>query len=62
MVLYWVVDASVIGVANDTGQDQSANAVEFLERLRSLTGRIVLNSGIQSEYWRRCKESPQGQG
>ena len=62
MVRYWVIDASVIGVANDTGREQSANAVQFLEKLRSLPDRIVLNSGIQSEYWRRRNESPGGQG
>ncbi len=62
MVRYWVIDASVIGVANHTGREQSANAVQFLERLRNMPDRIVLNSGIQSEYWRRRNESPGGQG
>ena len=61
-VQFWVIDASVIGVANNIEHDQLSNAVEFLNRLLRLPVRIVLSDDIQAEYQRRFNESPKGPG
>ena len=62
MVQFWVIDASVIGVANNIEHDQLANAVEFLNRLLRLPDKIVLSNDIETEYRRRFNESPKGPG
>ena len=62
MVLYWVIDASVIGVANNLDHPRSSDAIELLNRLRRGSFEIVLNGEIQEEYWRLCQEFPKGSG
>ena len=62
LVRFWVIDASVLGVANDLGHPQCLNAVELLNRLDRMASQIALNNEIAAEYWRRSEEVPKGLG
>ncbi len=61
-VQFWVIDASVLGVANNPGHPQCLNAVELLNRLSRNDYKIALNDEIVEEYWRRNEEVPEGLG
>ena len=62
MVQFWVIDASVIGVANNLDHPLSSDAIELLNRLRGGSSRIVLDEEIEREYWGLCQEFPKGSG
>ncbi len=62
MVQFWVIDASVIGVANNLDHPLSSDAIELLNKLRRGGSRIVLDEEIEREYWGLCQEFPKGSG
>ena len=62
MVQFWVIDASVIGVANNLDHARSLDAIELLNRLRRGGFRIALNEEIEGEYWRLRREFQKGSG
>lgn len=62
MAAFWVIDASVIGIANDTDHSLCADAIELLNRLHRGKFRIVVNNEIPEEYWRVCRGTPKGLG
>ena len=62
MAQFWVIDASVLGVANNLEHPQCTNAIELLNRLGRMASQIALNNEIEAEYWRRSAEVPGGLG
>lgn len=62
MVQFWVIDASVIGVANNLDHPRSSDAIELLNRLRRGGSSIILNEEIEREYWGLCQEFARGSG
>ena len=62
MVLYWVIDASVIGVANNPDHPRGFDAAGLLYLLHLRGLQIVLNEEIEGEYRRLSQESPKGLG